>query len=910
MKNLPDIRPLLDKLIARPWIGESAFTLVILFLIASALGIGFLNSSNSPTGGDAASHLLYAWLYSDNLLQSGHVTPWVPEVFGGFPFLSYYFPLPFIVIALLSKLIGVASAFKWGGFLAAMLMPGAVLIGSRRWLKFGWVPSMFAAVGALSFILHEQNSIWGGNLLSTLAGEFSYGYGMLFLVLAMMAWSRAIFTGKGWVLAAILEAACGFSHGFPLLVVGFSTVFLLYEGVNFKRSFLMLLYGHLLAFCLLGGWLWPMLEMHSLTVPNDGSFPVSNWRDMLPATLWVPLAAGVVGLVLMAFPSVRRSWGAGQLQAARYFASSAGLSGVAFIAGSQLGLADIRFFPMAWLLGAIVCGWLFGQALVSFSLARKDTPMPDTSETMSSAKPVSKREAKRAAKQNETTTSAPISAPVLNDVVPTASPVLGHIRILLVAAAFFGQLGWLSERVNQAPDWGLWNHSGLESKPQWNNLSQLFPHMKGDLWSPRLVFEHDPDNNDIGSTRTLEALPMFLNHRPVTEGLYMESAVLGPAIYQLQSEVSARPSSPLARFPSGSLDPVMAAKHMNFLHADTVLLRSAGAKDAIEKSGLFEKIAESSPFAVYKLKGFDSRLVQVLNVPVRLLPKKDWMQNAFVWFRNAASFEAFQPVYGTDSSTPTDLVAGGPTAVREVKLSRHEMVFETQAIGRPHLVKIAYHPRWHLESKGKISIAAPGFILVTPEEKEIRLVYGDTMIGTVGFAATIGSALLLLFFLWQSRQRASLPDTAIASMQTGFLRRWLPALLGWVFLFASGLYFFLHSPEGVYQQGWEAMRAERFEEAKGKFEKAFKYRKSPAQKEEALFWLAKASDLSGHREETKQHLRELSNNYQGYWLPESMFILASLEYQDGRRAEAEVLIKRLREEYPNSVWAQRLSELK
>ena len=28
--------------------------------------------------------------------------PWVPEVFGGLPFLSYYFPLPFIVIAVLS----------------------------------------------------------------------------------------------------------------------------------------------------------------------------------------------------------------------------------------------------------------------------------------------------------------------------------------------------------------------------------------------------------------------------------------------------------------------------------------------------------------------------------------------------------------------------------------------------------------------------------------------------------------------------------------------------------------------------------------------------------------------------------------------------------------------------------------
>jgi hypothetical protein len=84
--------------------------------------------------------------------------------------------------------------------------------------------------------------------------------------------------------------------------------------------------------------------------------------------------------------------------------------------------------------------------------------------------------------------------------------------------------------------------------------------MSGNLWSPRLAFEHDPDNNDIGSTRVLEALPMFLNHRPVLEGLYMETALLGLAIYQLQSEISVRPSSPLVRFPSGSLDPQFAAR--------------------------------------------------------------------------------------------------------------------------------------------------------------------------------------------------------------------------------------------------------------------------------------------------------------------------------------------------------------
>ncbi|TSA19158.1 MAG: hypothetical protein D4R74_00180, partial [Betaproteobacteria bacterium] len=290
------------------WFLEGLFVMGAGALVANTLGIAFLNSPNWPTGGDAASHLLYAWLYADSLLLSGKFLPWVPEVFGGLPFLSYYFPLPFIVIALLSKLVGVAVAFKWGSFLAAMLLPGAVFVASRRWLGMSRTAALFAGIGALAFLLHEQNSIWGGNLLSTLAGEFAYSYGLLLAILTMIAWLRAVQSGRGWLLPALLEAATGFSHGFPLLLVGFSTAFLLFEGGQFRRTIGLLARGHLLAFCLLGGWLWPMLEMHGLTIPNDAAFPLQSWRDLLPAALWPVAAAGLAGLALLGFPAVRRRW--------------------------------------------------------------------------------------------------------------------------------------------------------------------------------------------------------------------------------------------------------------------------------------------------------------------------------------------------------------------------------------------------------------------------------------------------------------------------------------------------------------------------------------------------------------------------------------------------------------------------
>ena len=105
------------------------------WVIASLLGIPFLLSNNLPTGGDSASHLLYLWTYSRELLPQGHITAWMPEVFAGFAFLSYYFPLSFISIAALAKLLPFAPAMKIGMFAAAMLLPGSVWLGSVYLLR-------------------------------------------------------------------------------------------------------------------------------------------------------------------------------------------------------------------------------------------------------------------------------------------------------------------------------------------------------------------------------------------------------------------------------------------------------------------------------------------------------------------------------------------------------------------------------------------------------------------------------------------------------------------------------------------------------------------------------------------------------------------------------------------------------
>jgi hypothetical protein len=297
---------------------------------------------------------------------------------------------------------------------------------------------------------------------------------------------------------------------------------------------------------------------------------------------------------------------------------------------------------------------------------------------------------------------------------------------------------------------------------------------------------------------------------------------------------------------------------------------------------------------------------------MRARPAQDWMQDAFAWFRTRSRFDAYLPVYG-NGKTGSGIVPGiqnsEPVAppVREKSLSRNELVFETTAIGRPHLIKIAYHPRWHLESKGTLQIAGPGFMLVTPEEREIRLVYGHTLIGKLGIASTIIGFILVAFLLWRRACRPMPLPTERTTSSSG-TRYWLPIVAGWLILVLAGVYFGVNSPERIYTKGWDAMNTSHYREASQYFLRAYRLRRPPAKKEEALFWLAKSSELAGQRAEAKVRYRELIEHFHGYWVPETMYTYIQYARHDGDDAEAAALARRLREEYPNNPWTQKLKD--
>ena len=196
-------------------------------------------------------------------------------------------------------------------------------------------------------------------------------------------------------------------------------------------------------------------------------------------------------------------------------------------------------------------------------------------------------------------------------------------------------------------------------------------------------------------------------------------------------------------------------------------------------------------------------------------------------------------------------------------------------------------------------------MLVVPQEKEIRLVYGHTLTGKLGMAATLVATLCALFVAWASRRQASL-----AAAEVRARNRWRATFVACLALLGAGFYFGTRSPERIYNLAWESMRANRYADASAEFARAYALRRPPAKKEEALFWLAKSSELAGRRAEAKARYLELAQRYHGYWLPESLYTYVLLERKDGQSDLAAPFAARLREEYPGNKWALKLDETK
>lgn len=813
---------------------------VVLGLTAWAVAHANFSLWFSPThitGGDSGSHVFYAHRFIDWFF-SGKISAWLPEGFAGYPAFSYYFPLPFSLMALFSLVVDTNIAIKIVAMLPAFFLPAATYaLGAA--LNWTFAQRVLAAVASLTFIFGTETSFWGGNLTAQLAGEFSYSWGMVFVLLFWAALAQGLRQKNAvWLLvAAAMEAGVALSHGYALLVAGFGAFAFLFGMPGTWRTLAKIVGVHAVAFLSIGFWLIPLMATLPWTVPNDTGIGAWDWRILWSRSSW-PLLAGVLALPIL----YRQN--AESRMTMMFLLGIVLFSFTGFMLGHRFGLAEVRFFPYAQ--------W---AAVVLLAVA-------------------------------------------IGSVVSSRQHALWWAVGFAVACA-----AWVEQNAKTIDDWTRWNLSGYETKPMWPVYQALARASAGGLHEPRVLFEHDPANNDLGSTRTLEALPLF-GSRPVLEGLHMESALSAPFVYQMQADVSALPSGPLSRYPASTSSVDKAIARMQEFYTDTLILRSETMKQRFHTDGRFAVVLDHPPFLVLKLKNMTTHLIDVVDVPVEYRDDPTWLDTAFRHFVVEFPYRQRLAFNAGRKDTFRVLDAAATPSVTLVEFEREKIVFETNAVGVPHIVRMSYHPRWQAAGGEAISLIEPSFMMIVPRSTRVELRYAAGWGNYLGWMFTLlAFPAAILFYKNAPRLWAS---AAIPSLG----QRWFVLVM-----LVSPLVLWLlwrNDAETRYMQAHQLMGAQKFVDAASIFESTAASRTARARQAESLFWAARSYEWGSQTAPAKSLYQKLYAEYpESYWWPETAYRLAVMAETEKNTHEVDAIIALMEKYYPAHRWTmQAAAELR
>ena len=675
---------------------DALVIVALIYVVLNSLDLKLLFSSSLITGGDTGAHLaLPAYLRTQGNLFN--LTPWYPGWFAGMPAYTYYFVLPDYFATLASYVIGFAVAFKLATVLGSVLMPIAAYAMGRLFRAPRPVPLALAAA-TLPFLFDASFTIDGGNLFSTMAGEYAFSLSLAFALITIGLFARGVVTGRGYWLAAIGLTATLLAHVLPFFfVVVAAGVLVVVENLqrlgvgdprehrvpgDLARPWRFAIGAGLLSAGLSAWWLLPFVTSQQLTnsmgYVNDST---SSLHAIFTTLGWFTSSGGAAGdrwVIAMAAVAcvvafiVRDRLGI-------VLASLTVVSFAGFTLDPQSVIWNERLVPFWFIMIHLGAGWLVGYPLARWA-----------------SRP--RRWSLRARPAGEPTTAAPGSAPVVDvDVddesevtsgaTPVAAPAVAPegepateivftvsnrpaevvaadrerrslrasvaVAVLGLASVVPGLIPSVASAIgltttgNQVSAWAQWNYSGYQGKPAWPEYHDLMTTM-GQVAKRygcgRAMWEYNINENRFGTPMALMLLPYWTNNCVDSmEGLFFESSATTPYHFLNQAELSAAPSNPQVGLPYGQLNVVEGVQHLQMLGVRYYIAYSPLAIGEADGDPALRYVAETknwpSPgvrWRIYLIR--DSPVVEALahlpNVIANSATRIQWLNANVTWWTN------------------------------------------------------------------------------------------------------------------------------------------------------------------------------------------------------------------------------------------------------------------------------------
>jgi len=747
-----------------------------------------LLSTSTPTGGDNGGHYAMPAFLRSGLLSHGQLTGWDPGWYDGFPLYTYYFVLPDLMAALASYVIPYAVAFKWVTVLGSVLLPVAAWAMGRLFGMRRGFPGAVAAV-TLCYLFDYTFTIYGGNLFSSLAGEYAYSLSIALALLFLGLMARGLRTRRhrGW--ASVVLAACILAHIIPAL------------------------------FALVGGVILVLMEMLPARVrprdswnahPTDPVVPSALTRPqalwwgastlaiggLLVAFWWVPFGAEQAYATSMGYIDIhtfvtillpQADWWVlilGGLSAIAAFALRsrfgilmallAGAAALAVIFDPQSSsLYNVRFLPLWFLPIYLLAGWGIAAAVtgavdlwpwLTVRIVRLVNPTSGRQTRNSGAVGAVGAPASPAGGEI-TLYPEPSGTRGAWPVAAVAAPLVALLVALgvvvtpfVLPASAMNSIG-ITPGPNQVTNWSSFNYSGYQAQaayPEYRALIETMERVGHTYGCGQSMWQYDPSLNRFGTTQALMLLPYWSNGCIGSmEGLLFESSATTPYHFLNQAQLSVTPSEAMVGLDYTALDVPAGIQHLQLLGVRYFMASSPTVEAAASADPSLRLVAETGPWASSQAGVSTTttwKIYEIQNSPVVTglanepaveagvgASQSSWLPSSESWYDNPSRWKVFLAQSGPanwprvaigDPSPPQHHVA--KTHVTDVHQTDNSVSFHVSKIGTPVLVKVSYFPNWQATGATGPYRVTPNHMVVVPTAHNVVLRYGTSPAQRVG----------------------------------------------------------------------------------------------------------------------------------------------------------------------------------
>ena len=651
------------------------------------LPIDVLNSLPA-TGGDMGSHFWPLYVlknegvpYLLKLLdprylgeQSLYLRLWNPGNLGGEPVLLHYFPLPFMIMAVMGFFLDLGTAFNIGTMLPVFMLPFCVYFCMQQ-MDFKFPTPILTAVLILPHLYNESYSMFGGNTLSTLSGQFAHLYAICFLLLGIGCLFKNIKKNHISVAAICFFSATALSHAYVFVII---PVFFLSILVFAKKqqlfNWLKILTITGLTTLLLSLWfLWPMMDHHPWTTPVSMYFGKKALIDVFTSkALYPTYIICFIGLITMAVAFFQKKDQVLEYKHLLFWMIPALAYLGLFFVFPKMGLVDSRVIPQMTLFLCISSGILY--SFIGYIYFPKK---------------------------------------------------IFSMLILPVALLI---MWWTSSHMQNFSYWSQWNYSGWQDKKYYPNLQKLYKETPPGFSKPRIIFEHNLQHNATGTPRVFEMLPYFAS-RATLEGLYAEANLLSPTSYYMQAKVSKAPSCPITGYICPPYGIESLAPKLNLMGIGHIIVLTDESKEKIRQADYLTEEEGFDPWTLYHLKDPPSLADPIYGFATLIEKEDDWRHKMNKWFDQYDGKNQWQ-LLALDSDTQTFKTAIENNSQEECETNVVVDFFgfdlQTSCVGVPHVVKFAYHPSWKTSTNDPIYLMSPGLIGIVPSQSHVRFDFGQS----------------------------------------------------------------------------------------------------------------------------------------------------------------------------------------